>query len=50
MRRILLAVGVVADRLRRRIGRGDASKVEASVVDLAPRDGDTNAVMNGEPL
>ncbi len=47
---ILLAVGVVADRLRRRIGRGDASKVEASVVDLAPRDGDTNAVMNGEPL
>ncbi len=47
---ILLAVGVVADRLRRRIGRGDASKLGAPVVDVAPRDGDTNAVMNGEPL
>jgi len=47
---ILLAVGVVADRLRRRIGRGDASKLGAPAVDVAPRDGDTNAVMNGEPL
>ena len=47
---ILLAVGFVADRLRRRIGRGDASKPEAPLVDVAPRDGDTHVVMNGEPL
>ena len=47
---ILLAVGVVADRLRRRVGRGDTPKVGAPVMEVAPRDSETNAVMNGERL
>jgi hypothetical protein len=52
---ILLAVGVAADRLRRRIGRDDAPKLDAPKLDAPdagppPRDAEQNPVLNGEPL
>ena len=47
---ILLAVGVVADRLRRRIGREDASKLSAPDVEPSPRDAEPQPALNGEPL
>jgi hypothetical protein len=47
---ILLAVGVAADRLRRRIGRDDAPKLDAPDVEASPRDGGADPVLNGEPL
>ena len=37
---ILLAVGVAADRLRRRIGRGEATPADAQVAETPPRDGE----------
>ena len=47
---ILLAVGVVADRLRRRIGRDDAPKLGAPVVEPAAGDAEPQPVLNGEAL
>jgi hypothetical protein len=47
---ILLAVGVVADRLRRRIGRDDAPKVDVPDAEPPQRDGEQHPVLNGEPL
>ena len=47
---ILLAVGVVADRLRRRIGRGDAPKLGAPDVEAPRADAEPQPVLNGEPL
>ena len=47
---ILLAVGVIADRLRRRIGRGDAPKPDASEVEPTTRDAEPQPVLNGDPL
>jgi len=47
---ILLAVGVVADRLRRRIGRGDAPLPGAPDVEPPARDAEPQPVLNGEAL
>jgi hypothetical protein len=47
---ILLAVGVVADRLRRRIARGDAPKPGAPEVEPPARDTEPQPVLNGEAL
>ncbi len=47
---ILLAVGVVADRLRRRIGRGEAPKVDAPEVEPPTRDAEQQQVLNGDAL
>jgi len=46
---ILLAVGVAADRLRRRIGRDDAPKLDAPDAAASPGDGEQSPVLNGEP-
>jgi len=46
---ILLAVGVVADRLRRRIGRGDAPKPDASDVEPAPPGAEPLPAVNVDP-
>jgi len=47
---ILLAVGVVADRLRRRIGRGEAPKVDGPEVEAQMRDAEPQPVLNGDAL
>jgi hypothetical protein len=47
---ILLAVGVVADRLRRRIGRNDVEKPAAPQVEPPTRDAEPKPVLNGDPL
>ena len=47
---ILLAVGVVADRLRRRIGRGDAPKASAPDVEPTPVDAEPQPALNRDPL
>ena len=47
---ILLAVGVVADRLRRRIGRGAAANLGAPIGGVTPLDTEPQPVLNGDPL
>ena len=47
---ILLAVGVIADRLRRRIGRGEAPKVDGPEVEAQMRDAEPQPVLNGDAL
>jgi hypothetical protein len=47
---ILLAVGVLADRLRRRIGRDDAPEVGAPDAEPPPRDKGPQATLTGESL
>ena len=47
---ILLGVGVVADRLRRRIGRGDAPKLDAPDVEPPAHDAEPQSILNGEAL
>jgi hypothetical protein len=47
---ILLAVGVVADRLRRRIGRGDGPKLGAPDVESPAHEAEPQSVLNGEAL
>jgi hypothetical protein len=47
---ILLAVGVLADRLRRRIGRNDAPKLDAPGVEPPPLDPEPQPTLTGEPL
>ena len=47
---ILLGVGVVADRLRRRIGRDDTPKAVVPDVEPPAREPEPQSVLNGEPL
>ena len=47
---ILLAVGVVADRLRRRIGRDDTPKLGVPDVKPSTRDAEPQPSLNGESL
>jgi hypothetical protein len=47
---ILLAVGVAADRLRRRVGRDGGSPVDASAEEARPADREPNPLIRGETL
>jgi len=47
---ILLGVGVVANRLRRRIGRDDTPKAVVPDVEPPAREPEPQSVLNGEPL
>jgi hypothetical protein len=46
---ILLAVGVVADRLRRRIGRGDVPKLDHPDLEPPSPGGEQHPMLNAEP-